>query len=136
MTTAAIIGFGCKLQVKLESTYVDVPEVKGFNGPNLSAGTKEVTNLDSTAREYVSTLLDAGEVSFNVNYVPADTTQAALVSALANRTRLDWKIIFSDTGTTELLFTGLVTQFGISAAIEDEITAALTVKVTNWPTWS
>ena len=55
--------------------FTTIAEVLDITGPQLEAGTEEVTNQDSAGwREYIVTLLSGGEVSFDVNWFN-DVTQ-------------------------------------------------------------
>src|SRR5713226_3309337 len=54
----------------------------------------DVTNMDSGAyREYIATLLDAGELAFEGNYLPNDATQSVLQTDFDARALHNWKIL-------------------------------------------
>jgi len=55
----------------------------------------DVTNFDSIGayREKLATLLDGGELTFDANYVPQDTSQQALQAQFDGRTLSNWKIV-------------------------------------------
>jgi hypothetical protein len=119
-------------------TFTAVAEVRGFRGPGLAGGITEVTSFDSAGiREFISTLRDAGTVSFSVNYIPngAGTGHQLLIEDAEDGLTRNFNFTFSDTFSTELSFSGIVTGFEISAELEQAVSANVTIKVTGWPTW-
>lgn len=53
-------------------------QITGFSGVGGQAGEIDVTDLDSTAREFVAGLKDNGTVSINVNWDPQDASHITL----------------------------------------------------------
>lgn len=64
-----------------------VAEVRDITGPAQVAEKDDVTNQSSPNqyREWITTLLDGGDVTFVCNYIPGDTSQVALLTALQGR---------------------------------------------------
>ena len=119
-------------------TFSSIAEVKGLRGPGLSGGVIDVTSFDSSGvREFITTLRDAGTVSFSVNYIPngAGTGHQTLITDTQNGTTRNFVFTFSDTYGTEMTFSGVVTGVEISAELEQAVSANITIKVTGWPTW-
>lgn len=76
--SSAFAGRGTILSIS-GSPLAEVQKV-GFSGSK--ADLVDVTNMDSGAvHEKLATIIDSGEVSFEANYVPADASQAALLTA-------------------------------------------------------
>jgi hypothetical protein len=138
MTTAATAGSGCTLRRYNGSSFVAIAEVKGVRGPSLSGGIIDVTSFDSanSVREFIATLRDPGTLSFTVNYLPANSGHAALITDLRDGLTNDYELEFSDSGTTTMSFEGIVTGCEIAAELEQAISANVTIKVTGWPTWA
>jgi hypothetical protein len=65
-----------------------IEEVIDISGPEQKAEKDDVTNQSSPNfyKEWIPTLLDGGDVSFNCNYVPGSSTQGALLTAMQART--------------------------------------------------
>jgi hypothetical protein len=65
-----------------------VEEVIDISGPEQKAEKDDVTNQSSPNfyKEWIPTLLDGGDVSFNANFVPGATEQGNLLSAMQART--------------------------------------------------
>jgi len=64
-----------------------IAEVRDINGPEQVAEKDDVTNQSSPNfyREWITTLLDGGDVTFTCNYIPGDSSQTAMLTALQNR---------------------------------------------------
>lgn len=137
----AVHGYGTSLQVAdAVGVYTTVAEVKSIDGPQLDGNVVDVTNMDSSQgwREKIVTLMNAGQISFEVNYIPTGATHNAttgVLSLLKNRTKRNWKITYPDTGATVLgPFEAYVQSFRISAPLEGVLTGAVTLEVTGIPT--
>jgi predicted secreted protein len=107
-----------------------------MTGPTISRTTADVTNKDSTNRwrEFVTGLVDGGEVSFNIVFNPDATTHTTLAADLVSQTAQAWKILTDSDDT--LTFSGYVTGFSLSAPLDGEQSADLTIKVTGAVTFS
>jgi predicted secreted protein len=75
-------------------TFTPVAEVKTIKRSGSKADQADVTNMDSVSayREYIPTLLDAGEIQFEGNYIPHDETQQNLQTLFDRRTLSNWEI--------------------------------------------
>ena len=138
--TSALAGYGVLLKIGDgggSETFTTIAEVKDIEGPELELEAKEVTSHDSAGwRGYIGTLLTAGEVSFDLNFIPTHATHsysAGLVKDLVNRTKRNFKLVFPDGGSTTWTFAALVTGFKPSGPVEDELSAEVTLQVTGQP---
>jgi hypothetical protein len=140
--TSAKPGSKCVLKRETtvgSGTYATIAEVKGVRGPGLSGAVIDVTSFDSgSVREFVTTLRDAGTVSFTCNYIPngSGTGHQLLVDDLYDGTTTSFRIEFQFSPTVTLEFDGIVTGFEITAELEQAVSASVTIKVTGWPTWT
>jgi hypothetical protein len=118
--------------------FTAIAEVKSLSGPNLSAAVIDVTNMDSTnrTREFITSLIDPGELTFQINFLPGNVGQKGIFNDMVAGTRRNYKITWSDAAGTTWTFAGLVTSFQPSSALEEALSASLTVKVTGLPLWS
>lgn len=117
-----------------------IAEVKSIGGPKLSADTVDVTNLDSVGgfEEIIPTLLHSGEVSLELNFLPADATQdgaTGLISKWVARTLTSFQIIFSDSASTQWDFKAYVTSFEPSVGVDAANSASVTLKVSGQVTF-
>jgi len=137
-----ISAFGTLLQIGdggSPESFTTIAEVSSISGPSLSLDAVEITHHSSTDgwREFVGGLLDGGEVSFDINFLPTDATHNASTGLLAdmmNRTRRNFKLVFPDSGSTTWSFTALVTAFEPAEPTDDKLAASVTLKLTGKPT--
>lgn len=117
-------------------TFTVIAEVLDIKPPSFSADTEEVTHQESPGgfKEYVVTLLDAGEVTFDVNFIPTDASHQGLLSDLQARAKRNFQLVFPD-GTT-WTFAAYVTGFEPDAPVGGKLSASVTLKVTGQPTLS
>jgi hypothetical protein len=83
------------------------------------------------------TLIDAGELTFDVNFIPTNATQSqstGLLKDLKNRTKRNWQLVFPDGSSTTWAFAAYVTGFQISAPPDDLLGASVTLRLTGQPT--
>jgi len=144
MASGAVSAFGTFLRMgdgASPENFATIAEVKSISGPKMSMDTIDVTNHSSGIpwREYMAGLSDAGEITFDVNFIPTSATHSASTGMLAdmiNRTRRNYQIIFPDTGHTAWQFLGFVTGFETGEEIDNVITSSVTIKVTGKPTFT
>lgn len=134
MSTNAIEAQGMKLQRGTGSgpiTYTDIPEIKSFSGPGGSASVRDVSDLNSTAKEKKMGLADEGQLQITINYIPDNTVHAALRADRAARSKVPFKLVFTDTGATEWTFDAFVTGFSISGSVDGDVEAQVTLEITG-----
>ena len=140
--TNAIAGYGTLLQAgdgAATEVFATIAEVKDISGPGLEMTQEEATSHDSTNgwREFVSTLADGGEVSFEVNFIPTDGTQDASTGLIADfeaRTLRNFQLVFPDTGSTTWGFAANVSGFEPAEPVDGLLTASVTLKISGEPT--
>ena len=135
--TAAKVAVNTLLKVTVSAALTLIAEVINITGPNMKAGTIDVTSQDSTDREFIGdTLADGGEVTFEVNYKSGDAGQKQMFTLLKSGAVAVFTLVFNDgatTGTT-ITFNGIVTGFSPSAQLGQAYKNSLTVKVASIPT--
>ncbi len=119
--------------------YTAVAECRNITGPNLTLGTTETTHHLSTGqyREYISTVLDAGEISCELNFLPTNATQDqiyGLIKDVKHRTLRAFQLVLTDTAGTTWSFSAFVTAFGGAQAVDGKLTANVTLKISGQPT--
>src|SRR5690348_3496982 len=74
-------------------TFTTIAEVRGLSGPSTSVNTEDVTSLDSgNYMEFIPTLIDAGEFTFEINY-RTHATHALLRSDRDNKTLRNYQLV-------------------------------------------
>lgn len=113
--------------------FTTIAEIRDIVGPQRQQSIIEVTHMESPGayREYIASLLDAGEVTFPMNFTNV-ASQTNIIADLENRVRRNFQLVFSaSTGTVTYSFAALVTNFEHSFATEDSIMANVTLKVSS-----
>jgi predicted secreted protein len=120
-------------------SFTTITEVTDIGGPSLEMNTIEMTSHDSVDgwAEFVGGILDAGEVTFSINYIPTDSTHDAgtgLIKDMADRTVRNFQLVFPDGSSTTWSFSALVTNFEPGEPVDDKLSADVTLKISGKPT--
>lgn len=134
MATSAVSSHGTFLKVgdgDEPEVFTTIAEVKDISGPAMSLNMEDATSHDSGGwREEIATLLEAGDISFDINYT-ADATQTILETAQYARTRLSFQMVLPLAVPVTKSFLGYVTSFENSAPVEGILTASVTIRVSG-----
>ena len=112
--------------------FTTIAMVKTINGPSLKTTTKDVTAHDSPGRaiQRMATLLDPGDMKFKINFNPIDPTHDTTKGIMSDWLALaltDYKLILPTTPATTWDFKAMVTDMGITAAVDDVLLADITL---------
>lgn len=111
-------------------SYVPVAEVTMATPPQYSRDAIEATHMGSpnAFREYIPGLLDAGEATIEINYVPAavDPILTAMRAGLGQ-----FRITYPN-GTT-YTFSGIITAYTPETPMDGKLAATITIKVSSIP---
>lgn len=117
------------------STWTQIKEMKAFKPGGASATKIDVTDLDSTAKEYRSGLVDNGTFSIDVFPLPADPGQLAVSAAFSASTVKNYKLQVN--GGNSFTFAATVTKYPtvpdgsvdgvLTGSIDWQISGAVTV---------
>jgi predicted secreted protein len=131
MTTAAASAYGISFKAGAGTV---IAEVTSSDGPNIDRDMIEVTNMQSTsmAKEFIGGLIDFGEISLELNYLPSNQTHKDAITALTRNTAATAYTLTLPAGGTQL-FTGLfiVKSFKMKGAVADKLSATVTFKATG-----
>lgn len=136
MATSAISSHGTLLKIgdgQGSESFTTIAEVLDITGPQYELATEEVTNHDSGGwREFVPTLLDGGEITFDLNYYSA-VTQDQLETDMLARTKRNFKVVFPlpAAGTDTRAFAAYVTGVEVQAPVEGVLKMSLTLRTTG-----
>jgi len=116
------------------TSYSPIAEVSSFSGiGGGSASVIDATHLKSAAKEKKVGLPDEGQVSLEMNYIPADVGQIALKTSRASQAEIDIKIELNDGSTsgTTWEFKAYVLSFGKGGGIDDVIKASANLEISG-----
>lgn len=113
-------------------TFTDVADVTNIDVLNVKVDTTDVSSHDSPEgwREFIASLKDAGDLSFDINYDPA--VHGTLFAAIG--LTKNWQITLTDAGAAVVGFAAIITGFQAKAPHDDKLSASVTIKVTGKPT--
>jgi hypothetical protein len=136
----AIAAFGTLVKLgdgAVSENFTTIAELGDIGGPSLTTDTDEVTTQASPSghKEYIVTLIDSGEVTFNLNFIPSNATQgysSGLIYAWRNRQTRHFQLVFPD--TTQWSFTAAITKFEEKAPVKNRLSADVTLTIVGMPT--
>lgn len=142
MATEAQIGLGTEFWMDdnaLTPVLTKLGEIISVTPPNPQTAEVEATHMGSPdrRREYISGMIEDGEGTFEMNYVPGSATDALIRGAQASGLTKGYKIVIPDgTGTWEIEGECIVRGYERNIPIDDRMTATLTVRFTGASTES
>ncbi|WP_156380767.1 phage tail tube protein [Pseudolabrys sp. Root1462] len=133
--TAAQLGYGTILQIRTSTgpdVWLKIGEQMKIKPPSFKVDTVDATHTESpdAFREYIAGLADGESMSFDINYVPGDSSVATLLTYL--RTAVTARVVFANGYIWN--FVGIQTSFAPDAPEDGKMTAAIEFKVTGKPT--
>lgn len=134
--TDARIGYGTKYAIRRSGgAFASIAEVINVTPGEATADRIDATHMLSPGRrrEYISGLIDNGEASFEINWIPGNATDELLRDLMATGEVADHQITFPNGISVE--FEAAVTGFSKAIPIDDRMTATITVAVSGEETW-
>jgi len=137
MATEAQIGLGTEFWLDDNAAtpvLTKLGEIISVTPPNPQTAEVEATHMGSPnrRREYIAGLIEDGEGTFEMNYVPGSATDVLIRGAQASGLSKGYKIVIPDgTGTWEIEGECIVRGYERSIPIDDRMTATLTVRFTG-----
>jgi len=138
MTTNASLGYSSSFSIQAENSpdnMVDIAEVTNITPPSFSLDQIDVTHMASPngTREFIPGLIDPGEASLDINFVPGNASDLRIQELLnltgsAVRSR-QMRITFPNHVTWT--FQGVVTGYEPTVPVDDKMAATITIKVTG-----
>jgi hypothetical protein len=133
------IGLGTILSIDTSATstptYTLVGELNKLNLSGRQAGTTDVTNFQSSAREFKPTLISSGDWDFAGNRVGGDAGQVAMEAAFVGLKLKKFQIQLPPTGTQTVgdsfTFVALVEELNYSVEVDKAIPVQGKLKVSG-----
>ena len=121
--------------------WTTVANVGDLSGPTMKAQVQDVTSQSTGDywRQKITTLLDAGELSAPIYFVPNDAGHQALLEIFAGRSGntgnpTTWRVLFPvAAGSVPWIFTGWLSQFSMKEPVAGVIEAAIIITFTGAP---
>jgi predicted secreted protein len=136
MTTEVGIGSGSEFWLDNASNVLtELGEILSVTPPNPQTADVEATHMKSPnrRREYIAGLIEDGEGSFEMNYIPGSATDVLIRAAQNDGATRSYKIVLpvADGTTWEITGDCIVKGYERSTPIDDRMTATLTVRFTG-----
>lgn len=132
----AVKGKGAQFWLHNGTILTKITNVVSLTPPSPTRDTIDTTDHDSSGdfREFIASLIDAGEASITINYVPGSTGDVLLTSMLGTGTVRAFAIDLNSATATQwrVSGSGIVTSYVPSdVVIDDKMTATVTIKVSG-----
>lgn len=135
MATRAMKSKGVLLQRSNGASpdvFETIAEVSSFDGPSRSLPVDDVTSFDSSWVEVLPGVPDGGQISFGLNFIPGHGGQIGLQEDLEAGTLRAYRLVFTDSATSKLEFSGYVTAFSSSGGNPNsKIAASCTIRISG-----
>ena len=139
MANNADIGFGVLFQSgngAVPEIFITLYGVTNIKPPAISRDTSDTTHEQSPGgyREFIGGLVDGGEVSLDLNYIPGGPSTAALLAEFDLPNPLNLKnrrITFTD--GSYWAFAAILTAHEPDTPIDDKMALSVTFKVSGKP---
>jgi predicted secreted protein len=132
------VGIGWGGEFWLDSAgdvLTELAEILAVALPNSQVEDVEATHMKSAnrRREFVAGLIDDGEGTIEMNYVPGSATDILIRAALTDGVTRDYKVVLpvADGSTWEVTGDCIVKGYERNVPIDDRMTATLTIRFTG-----
>jgi Lambda phage tail tube protein, TTP len=134
----ADIGYGSKFAIESDNSpnvYTELAEIFNITPPSMTVDQIDVTHMQSPLRrrEFVGGLIDPGECSFEMNYVPGSVSDVRLNELLdlpvGESRRRSCRITYPNAVTHT--FDAELTGYEPTIPTDDKMSATVTFKVTG-----
>ena len=138
--TVAVLGSGATLQLGSGASpqvYTTIAEVLRCGPIGSTNPEVDVTNLDSTAKEYIAGLADGNSLEFDVNWISSNTQQTSLRTQQASGSTVNMRMVWQTSPNTTAVFDLVLLSFEIGeTSAESQIMASISGRITGSITWS
>ena len=137
--TSAVLGSGATLQLgngASPQVYTTIAEVLRVGPIGSSNPEVDVTNLDSTAKEYIAGLADGNTVEFEMNWVAGNTQQQSLRTSQASGSTVNMKMVWPVSPETTAQFDLVLLDFSMGDTTpEAQVTATVSGRISGSIAW-
>jgi predicted secreted protein len=115
-----------------------VGNIMSVSGPSEARDPIEISTMDSATkfREFIPGMLDAGEITMEINYDGADGGTANDLDTMLRATNTNYSVVVTFDDTSTFTSVGFVTALGHAIPYDDKISQSVSVKLTGVPTFT
>lgn len=135
---AKVPGKGTVLQQELSMVFTAVAQLTSINLSGAGSETYKSTTLDTSGagHEYAATgYSEGGSVDIEGFYDPALAGHQSISDLVTTPADQNWKVIFADSGTTEMPYTSAGVTFDVNATMDDGLKFSSSHKCDGLPTF-
>lgn len=138
--TDARIGYLAEMHLSTDDSALnltELAEIISVTPPNSQTEDVNATHMKSPNRrmEYIAGLIDDGEGTFEMNYVPGSATDLLIQAAVTAGDARAYKIVVPDGANGwEISGTCIVKGYERNIPVDDRMTATMTVRFSGAPT--
>lgn len=113
--------------------FTTLANVGTITGPSLALTVQDVTSHSTSLpwREKFPTLLDGGDLTFDLFFIPDDPALKTAIGFFLNRAIKDWKLIYPNSSGVNDTFMGFFSKFGQALKVDDVIRVNVTLTITG-----
>jgi predicted secreted protein len=123
--------------------FTTIANVSSITGLQLSANVVDVTSHSTAVpwRQKITTLLDAGDLTFDLFFIPSDTAHQGLLTIFQEKNGTtnglrNYQLWFPDGVPTKYEFAAYISKFSMTEAVDNVVRAAVTFTATGQPDFS
>lgn len=135
-TSTATGGFGVLLKAGDgggTEVFTTIAEVKSISGVGFNVNFADITHMESPSaiREFLPTLIEPGEISLTLNFLPDNATHDAIRIDLLARTKRNFKLNFTDNTPAIWSFSGYYSSVQVNSSVDGVLEATVSIKQTG-----
>ena len=133
--TDAMIGYDSTYEIFYEGANVAVGEVTNITPGEATTDRVDATHFKSPGRrrEKISGLIDSGEGSLDINWVPGNGTDVMLRTLQTSGENVNHRITFPNAVT--VVFQASIMSVSKAVPLDDKLTATVGVSISGAETW-
>lgn len=130
----ATLGLGSGASPQVYTTIAEVLRCGSIGSSNPEV---DVTNLDSTAKEYIAGLADGNNVDFEVNWISGNTEQASLRTSQAAGSTVNMQMVWQTSPNTTAQFDLVLLGFEMGETTpESQVSASISGRISGSIAWT
>ena len=108
-----------------------IPQVTSMSGPDGSSSEIDVTNLSSTAKEFLLGLKDEGSISLDIVWDERDTTHAQLRTLFGSGASSNFRITDAGSPQKNYDFPAFVQGLSMSTGVDEVQRASVNLRISS-----
>lgn len=117
--------------------FTTIANITSISGPNLEATDIEVTDLSSTAKEFLQGLEDSGTIDLEGFYDQTNTEHQEMRDNVGANTAVNYQITLTQGSPQETIqFSARVMSFSLGQSVDEAVTVSMSLKIDGAVTWS